>query len=391
MKNLKFVLSIGFISTPLYAASTADIMQRALDNFIQILPYTTSEMKFTDPNNEKILKKNITELYGNFKSADHQKIIKKTTLQPSYNIMLDQLENALINFRSGNKAFARLRLNEVSHLCLSCHTQFSKSKMKTRITNNKSIQKAFKDDNYSKGNIYFILRDYNEALKAYKQTISERIVANLEASKDGKYLLPKKQFFDPKLYGSLHNSLLIYTKVLNAPKDGITMLQGYKKTYNLPDYAVKDIDDWTNQFKYWVDYNEELKESKVNSKQIDKIFSRMEKKFKNDSPLSGDFDIDLMMMSGVLTKYFHQQPNKSKLGEVLYWMAMSEYRLGKNLFYSLGDHYLRQCIEIYAKSKVAKKCFDAYEEEVLFRFTGSGGVFLPENVKKEIEELKKKL
>lgn len=386
-----FLVATVALAKPL--KPTAVMMQDTLNSFVKLLPYTSNEMKFTDPKNEKEIKRNLELFYHNFSQTKHSKDIRKQTLQPSFKVLSEQIEDALINFRSGNKAFARLRLNEAGYLCLSCHTQFSKDKVKTQITNDRLIQQAFKDDLYAKANLQFILRDYQDALKTYQSVISDKIVRNLEKSKSNKYLLPKRQFFDRQLYGALHNSLLIYTKVYSDPAAAIKLLNGYKVSYNLPNYALEDINSWIKQLKEWEDDAKAIQEKEISQATIDKIIKRLEKKYKkkDNSPLSGDFDIDLMLMSGALSKYYLAQPKKTKKGDVLYWMALLEYRIGKNMFFSLGDHYLKECINTYSKSKVAEKCYNTYREEVEFRYTGSSGSFIPEHVKKELEDLAKKL
>lgn len=43
----------------------------------------------------------------------------------------------------------------------------------------------------------------------------------------------------------------------------------------------------------------------------------------------------------------------------------------------------------YPEAPVAAKCYEAYEEETELSYTGSAGMHLPDDVKTELNELKK--
>ncbi len=370
---MKLIFSLLLIATIAYANNTAQLMQQALNSLVQLLPLSSSEMKFTDPQFEKEIKKHLVDLESNFLAAKHSKELHRNTLEPSYETILEQIEEAKISFNSDNKYMARMKINQIGYLCLSCHTQFPKDKLKTQITNHKLIDKVFKTDAFNRGNIQFILRDYQDALKSYEKVIAKRIILNNIKSKSDDSLLPQKQLFDKRLYQSIFNSVLIYTKIQNAPNKAQEFINKLDSQYRLPKYLISEINKWNKQLNFW--------QKGVNLKK--KI-----KSMHQESVLDGSHDIDLMMVSGELARNYYSSPRKTKEGEVLFWLAMAEFRFGKNMFFSLGDIYLKQCIHHYQKTKMAKKCYDAYEEEIIFRNTGSSGVFLPEATKKELDTLK---
>lgn len=365
---------IFLIAISASAKNTPEAMQGALSALIELLPYTSSELKFSDPNHEKLIRQSLEKLTVNFHQAKHSKEIKRPTLEPSYNTLLKQIEEAKIQFSAGNKHYARIKLNQIGHLCISCHTQFPKDRLKNQITNHRAIEKAFKEDNFNKANIEFILRDYQKALGSYKIFIKERAKKNKSNAKTDQYLLPQKQLFDRELYQAVFNSILIKTKVNGDAKQALKYLEEIDNEIDLPKYVLTEMEKWEDQLKKWTGQEVDIK------KQI--------KSLKTESVLDGDHDIDLLMISGKLSKESYTAPAQLKQSDLLYWMAMTEYRIGKNSFYSLGDIYLKKCIEIFQKTKPAKDCFQAYEEEVMFRHTGSAGVFLPQEVKDELKALK---
>jgi hypothetical protein len=80
-----------------------------------------------------------------------------------------------------------------------------------------------------------------------------------------------------------------------------------------------------------------------------------------------------------------------ELPEAYYWMALCERAVGYDLYFSLADSFLVTCIENWPKLAVAKKCFKEYESFTEFAYSGSSGTHIPEDVKVELEELRRKI
>ena len=74
-------------------------------------------------------------------------------------------------------------------------------------------------------------------------------------------------------------------------------------------------------------------------------------------------------------KYYHQ------LGEIY----ESLIDLG---FWSLPESYYEACVKEVPKTAMAKKCFRDYERNILMGFSGSAGVFIPEDEQQKIKELR---
>lgn len=370
MKYLIFSLLIF----PAFSKTTPELMQNALDAMINLVPYSTASMKYSDPANKDTIKKSLTKLHTNFEQAKHSKELFRRNFDPSYKTILDQIEDAKLQFSAGNVHYSQIKVNQISHLCLSCHTQLPKDRLKKKFVNNENINAVFQEDQYNKANILFILREYQSALDTYYSFVEKRSVRNLENAKTDRYILPEKQLYDNKLYQSVFNSLLIYTKVESSPDKALAYIQKLEKQIDLPNYINSELNKWKKQLNNW-------KTATPLDKRLEKL---KEKPF-----LNGDHDIDLLMISGLLSQKNMQSSKKVKQSDLLYWLAMAEYRIGKNSFYSLGDIYLKRCIQEFQKTKAAKECFKAYEEEIMFRHTGSGGVFLPKKIKDELESLEK--
>jgi hypothetical protein len=103
--------------------TTKEAMNDIFQAFINLLPYSASEMKFKDPKAEGYILKNLLKINFAFKNAKHLKTMKVDGFKPSYNVVQEHLNHTVEAFQSKNKLFARTRLKATTHLCISCHTQ----------------------------------------------------------------------------------------------------------------------------------------------------------------------------------------------------------------------------------------------------------------------------
>jgi hypothetical protein len=97
--------------------------------------------------------------------------------------------------------------------------------------------------------------------------------------------------------------------------------------------------------------------------------------------------VGFLRASGFLYQYLGQNEKTDFTGEILYWLALADRRLSNDLFYSLADIYLKDCVREYSKLPIAKKCFDEYKDGILFSYTGSSGTNIPDDVQAELKGL----
>jgi hypothetical protein len=95
-----------------------------------------------------------------------------------------------------------------------------------------------------------------------------------------------------------------------------------------------------------------------------------------------------LILSGILFEYLSTHEDSSFTPEVLYWLGRVDRTLNNTFFYSLADMYLKECILKYSQSKVAEKCYNEYELNMVLAYSGSGGTNLPYDVQQELASLK---
>ena len=273
------------------------------------------------------------------------------------------------------------------------HTQLPKDHLTSYILNSEAVGPKTFVNNYEYGNFLFLLRSYRKAIKAYKVSITERLDKQKEIKKIQKIqkiLGNNSGQYDKVLYNSFKNILTINAKVLRKPRAAINLFKGYLSSSQVPKYVKQDLEMWIKELKRW-ENSKDLNIKFKNDEEIGAFIQKYLVKLDQEGMglATGEYDVDLLVTSGILSNYLTDNPKNKYAPEILYWIGISESRLSKNMFFTLGDLYLKECITRYPKSKIAIKCYSEYENEIQFRFTGTLGTKMPRSKKVEIKKPKK--
>ena len=339
----------------------------------KLTPYLLNGEKFSDDKNEKVINEHLNNLVTLFKTIQkHPKI-----QTPGFSISRDQIETQLKEtvdaFNSKHQDFARHKLNSTLGLCISCHTQLPTGD-KLKIFGGIDIEKNVKDV-FEKAEFYFITRDFPKAIQNYDLFISQF------KKNDDRILLES----------ALNHKLSYFTRIMRMKtEDAVASFNENLKNQDIPESVRLQINNWIKELKATTALDNTGKP--VTEKQMKKFLKKVTQNNQEGPRVSmfANHEAQDLKISGLLYEYLNTHPESTLVPEILYNLATIDKRLNFNIFYSLGDMYLKECIEKYPTSRFAKLCYEEYEEEKILSYTGSAGTFLPEEVKKELEELKNK-
>jgi hypothetical protein len=375
------VLSASAVSIDFFPedsrAEAKTVMKNVYESYVKIIPYIYSSEKVMDISineDEKVkLINNLTDLSKYFKESKHDKLFQTPALESSLLVINDHLKNTISYVKSGNFVFAQKRLNEIGSLCISCHTQLPVNISKESFGYDLVKEKRMTfDSDYSYANYLYMVRDFNESKKYFEKSIE----SSLGSSKTMNKIIP-----------SLRKIVSIDTKVQFNYVKAISLLGKWSTDSRLLSSDREIVMNWKRDLLSWKGFDVAKIESipsfiKNNLMVIDK---------NKEILISGDKDMTLLISSGVLSKYFIDNPNSKQAPEILFWMAIAERQLSQSFFFSLGDTYLKNCIRNYPQDPFAVKCYRELALGVTASFSGSGGTNIPTEEKKELHDLKKML
>jgi hypothetical protein len=159
-------------------------------------------------------------------------------------------------------------------------------------------------------------------------------------------------------------------------------LSKFRSRPGLPAFARNDLDSWIaaiDQLKP----KKDLKPTLVNIRNL-----IQEAKGQGEFPLDREGQIHYLLASSLLHEYLATQPKGEQAAEGYLLLDLSESMAGKDYLFSQNEFYLETAIRSAPKSTFAKKAFHRLEEAVIFGYSGSSGVHIPDEVRAHLNELR---
>jgi hypothetical protein len=365
------------------------VMNQVYESFLKIVPYIYSDKLSFDHNkksSEEELVKDLTEIAKAFKGAKHVNFLKSPGFKPSLDTISIHIQETIDSLGSKNRVFAHARLKAMAALCISCHSQLSTAVAKNAFVGIASnIGRDRFDSDFGFANYLYLVRRFPDAVKYFELSIQNVLLRNQNIPPG---MLVDDKVINGELYLSLRRILSIYIKIEPEPVKAIAFLQKYSHDKSISKMTKVDIDAWIKSLEKWKNFDFTKIDSISNF--IDKNLAVLESSESSKIKIySGEDDITLLFSAGVLSKFLNDNPKSEMTPQILYWLAIAEKRLSSTYFFSLGDIYLKECIVQFPKSTYAKKCYQEYEENILFGYSGSSGTDIPLDEKRELDRLKK--
>jgi hypothetical protein len=230
-----------------------------------------------------------------------------------------------------------------------------------------------------------LVRRLSDSVKYFELTIKKSILKNQNIQAIN---LTDDKVINGDIYTSLRRVLSIYTKITPEPQKAILFLKKYSNDKSISKMTRIEIGSWIQALEKWRQYDFN-KIPSINDFVAKNLASLESSELSKAKIHSGENDITLLISSGVLSKYLNDNPQTDVTPEILYWLAVAERRLSSTYFFSLSDIYLKECIVQFSSSPYAKKCYQEYEDNIQFGYSGSAGTDIPVEEKRELDRLKK--
>jgi len=359
------------------------LMNNALGNFVELMPFLRNEKTFLDPQNEKKIAHLIQELQIVFSKTKKEELLKQEIFATNNLIIEDNLNTVLFALEGGSKKFAHQRLKETMNLCFHCHAQLPAEYTSNFYDGLNNIKRSEVSTDKEYADYLFLVRNFAESEKYYKIVIS-----NFLKNKQAKPNVPMTASQENDLISSLQQLMIYYLKIEISPKMALDYLNTLESQFELfPKFTKVKLNSWKKDSADWS--KKSISDLEVSDNPTLQAF------LKNTlAPLlvkhkdHQERDVDLLIANGILAQYAFTHPQDPDMAIAIYYIGMAEKELNTLSFYSLAESYFRECIIRFPKHEIAPKCYDEYEESMNFGFTGSSGVHLPPNIKKELKTLK---
>lgn len=252
----------------------------------------------------------------------------------------------------------------ISTACAGCHTQDDKA----QALSFGKLSPAT-DDPLQKARFRYITRDYNAALELYDSFLDSR----------------PRLAYDAGVLDALEGELTIFAQIHRDPERGIKHFRKRleQSKGSLSRQVRKDIEAWIRGF-------EEVRKARLKAFEpswtvLNEYAERYVLPHEGVPIVSAEKDkVTYLWMRGLLHEYVQAHPADPNMPQILYWLAIVDRVLDYNLYYSLADLYLKECITRYPATETAELCYNEYLRYVEFAYSGSAGQYMPAEVTDEL-------
>jgi hypothetical protein len=274
---------------------------------------------------------------------------------------------AYAHFKAGQTSQARFFLSDVAGTCLNCHTSRSSSHDSSfSVDFNKDLHwEGFEP--LAKARFLALSRQFEAASHEYEKLfLSQALSADEFVNLD-----PIVEY------------LIIDIRVRNDPASALKTLEAMNKS-EYPALIKEDLASWTSALKR----NRERK-GKSGSLAQAKVSMRLAHEMMQ-YPQDRSGLVDTLFASRDLHDFIQSKSiSSADKAEAYYLLGICEFTVGASLFADESIGYFEEAIRLRPKTDIARKAYARFEENILFGYSGSSGVHLPDEEKRRLNELKK--
>lgn len=344
-------------------------MDLMLKEIFTLKPYIVNDVEYRDPKNADTIGASLKKMAELSEKISHEGKIKKTGFAISSKALNEQLREAELVYRVGNKDYSLWMLRSTLSVCMSCHTQLPASSTKFETFNKDN----FLTKPFDEAEFLFIVRNFDKAISTYDQVIAGYPDNNLTHENLEKAIARKVYYFVrvKRDFAGLS---------ANLEKD-----QKNKKLPTLIANRIKALRKSADKLKKDA-YPEFSDAQQADLKKYAE--TELKEELQGNFSYSAEKELSYLKVSSVLYKFLEQYPESSVKPDILYWLSFCERRYEQKAFYSLPELYLKQCVLEHPEAPIAMSCLKEYQDIVTMAYTGSSGTHIPKDVEKELKSMK---
>lgn len=343
-------------------------MQSFLISMKELKPFMLSYDHFAAPENKTDLVKKINTFAKLAATGEALDLQTKPGFNVTYNLLGKHLKEIEHLYSAGATESAWHRLNATGHFCIGCHSRFPGpiSSLNYSWPDVDSAGRLEKPE-FKEAEFLFFSHQYQKSLEILNRLISSH--------SDPKQIGELPQIFERKIF--------YFARIQRDPKAAIDSLNKDLKNPNLPTEIKDRIKTWIPAFTR---LGQEVK--KFPKQPSDQVLLSKAKTLilKQKSELKVDLGdpqtISILWISGLLYERVLKGDTSAEMPDFLYLLAKVERAFQSIRIYSLADIYLKQCVELFPKSPIARTCFNDYSVSMKQKYH-----LRPETIQNSIDSL----
>lgn len=359
--------------SPTKTSPALSLKMQKLDKVLsKILVDISSDERFNDKKNYKTFDKNVNEFAGlahNVAKYPMGATDQDVTLQVMGADFDAEAVYAKKSLTAGHREYARIILNSMVGYCIACHTRTGSGPQFT----NRVIDPALNSlTPLAKGNYFVATRNFDQALLEYKKVSSDKEKAS-------------KEPFEYER--ALRAGLSVAVRVKKDPELALKLVENVIDNPKAAYYLRALAEDWKKSLLDWK--AEKPKESSTDPMKLLDEAKRLVAKAKGTQEYPADRSADILYLraSGVIHELLGLAPKGLMLSNAFYLAGLTYDVINNFGIKDYSEFYYRSCIRNSPHTPISADCYRRYEESVYLGYSGSGGTYIPRDVRSGMDAL----
>ena len=336
-------------------------MNAAYQSFKTLYPYLFSASEFQDPAHRDEIARALDTFSTRFNHLNTKGLSNEPGFRTSLELVLELIEDAHQNFKSGNLEFARWRLRSLGNYCLTCHTR-----AKVDLDYFDSDPGLSQLSKVELGEFYLASHQFEKAREVF-----------LESARESRNPADRMQ--------ALRNWLIIVSRIEQNPQRALKELNQLRHSISFGNSESQELAAWTDSLRRWI--NETTLKQLGPLPLADRLTTIGAKLAETNYPGGGA--VELLRATGILHAVLvAPTATTDDHAQALLLLGSAYAKLPQFFVDDLPQSFLEQAIREKPHSALAQEAFDIYRDVVELGFTGSGGTNLPPDVQAKLDELR---
>ncbi len=363
---MKLILAmLSLLALNAFATPLRDSMGEAGKILTSLLNRASSEERFSRKADAELVRAELERLDKLFR--ENEVHFKNKTLTPELKALQGLVREALEAHQRGRLGLARQMVRGLPALCLSCHSQ---DQFHAWVYRTKDL------DGVS------TLEKAEFALATRRPEEARLLLVS--------YFADKTQRSDEEIIKAIRLEMQIglwqERSLAQIEKDVLKHMDQYSQRQ----MVIRQVSGWAKGLALAKNI------LKTPVKSVLQWPAIMKKAFGDSEPSLGlmappDDEALFMCFRQELHRLLRANPKAEDRPWLYYWLSWTEKGIGHDYLYSLGDGYLRICMDQWPKSPAARKCYDEFKSYTEFAYSGSAGTSIPADVQAELDSYRRKV
>jgi len=373
-----FAIVLVMLSLTLTSPATADMRQwnkkmQELSTVMNELLPQINQLYETDKEPLEKNAKKLTELVHTLAVQPGGKSMLPPDADPSLTIVQGLFERdakrAYHAIKNGHVDYGKGILRSMTSYCIACHSRNGSGPDFPNITLSPKTENL---NTFEKAQLLAATRQFDGAIENLTVVVGDGEIAHQRPLEWNR---------------AVKQGLMLTVRVKQDPDKALAFLAAAGKV-EAPRFTTQNTEAWKASLEAWKKEKTVVKPTEVSlhrgaKKLLDQ--ARASQKF----PMDRNADVLYLRASAMLHDQLRIAPAGPLAPEAFYLLGRSYEVLGDLQTEPWHEIYYETCIRQKPHTALARSCFDAFESSIHFGYSGSAGFSLPEDVRAQMNELKK--